>query len=83
MHQQQPASFHQQRLILRVSEFEIGDEGFRYVQAAASAAVQAVLVASGALQEVESCPQMKEAMTPMFSADPWLKSCWLAAMKAG
>ena len=58
-------------------------QGLENIQAAASAAVQAVLVASGALQEVESCPQMKEAMTPMFNADPWLKSCWLAAMKAG
>jgi len=52
-------------------------------EAAASAAVHAVLVASGALQEVESWPQMKDAITPMFNADPWLKSFLLAAMKAG
>lgn len=83
MHQLRPEWFLQQQLDLEVSIYTIKKGSRRNVQAAASAAVQAVLVASEALQEVESCPQMKEAMTPMFNADPWLKSCWLAAMKAG
>lgn len=45
-----------------------------WLEAAVSAEVQAALVEALALQDVLNCPQMKEAMIPMLSAEPWLKS---------
>ncbi len=44
--------------------------------------MQAAIAAAEALHLLDSWPQMKDEMTLMFSADPWLKSTWLTASKA-
>jgi hypothetical protein len=41
-----------------------------YIQAAASAFKHAVMVAWEALQLELNCPQINEAITPMFNAEP-------------
>lgn len=50
--------------------------------AAALACAHDACTSAGALQGLPSRWQMNPAITAILSADPWLKSCWLAAMKA-
>lgn len=50
--------------------------------AAELACAQDACVSDGALHGLSSRWQMKPAITPMLSADPWLKSFWFAAIKA-
>lgn len=50
--------------------------------AAALACVQDACTSAGALQGLPSRWQMNPAITAMLSADPWLKSSWLAATNA-
>ena len=53
-----------------------------HMQAADAAELQAVTAAAAAWHLLPSCWQMKSEMTPMFSAEPWLKSVWSTAAKA-
>ena len=50
--------------------------------AAVCAAVQALMASAAALHGLPSLWQIKPAMTPMFSAEPWLKFTGSAAMNA-
>lgn len=50
--------------------------------AAALAWVHDACTSAGALHGLPSRWQMNPATTAMLRADPWLKSCWLAAMNA-
>lgn len=49
--------------------------------AAVWAVAQAAIASAPALQLEASCWQTKDAMTPIFKAEPWLKSAWLTAWK--
>ena len=70
----------------RLNNQSIGAINFLWIgenlPAAVWPAVQAAIASAPALQEEPSCPQIKDAMTSMFKADPWLKSFWLLAIKA-